>query len=136
MRIPSLKPITSEDIRFLELTTEEQQPLPEPIIVAEGDWGGQIYFSIPAKLVKSKKALCNALKKIDKYCWGCNGCEGCTYAFASFVYAANALCSGGMGGGSYGEDLWIHKTLEPFKKQIRAALVDGKKLTLPKSKSY
>jgi len=87
-------------------------------LVLEGDWGGQIYLTVPWQFVGRRARIKTLLTKFDRLAWGCNGGDGSS----AYIYRkdeshlemereAGCLCgvSGGMGGGGLFEDTpWMH----------------------------
>jgi hypothetical protein len=105
-------------------------------ILMEGDWGGQVYLTIPLRLVTaSPSAVMEVLKLIDSIAWDCNEGEGAE------VYLKRAECGkcigGGMGGGIFYDRLWLHpefsfgtsdgRSLPEFKDAINTWLTTGVK---------
>ena len=65
-----------EEYRPLRSLAEAQQ-VPDGRVIMEGDWGGQVYLTFPASMVRcSQEALHRLLLDIDARCWGCNRGEG------------------------------------------------------------
>ena len=81
-------------------------------LVFEGDWGGQIYLTVPSHLVGEEAHVSELLMKLDAFAWDCNEGDGCsTYEYdpASFGGTAEDGVSGGMGGGELRDGLWLHE---------------------------
>lgn len=77
--------------------------------VLEGDWGGQIYATIPVSMAPSRNRLEAALLIIDALQWPCN--DGGTSCYESEGHSsADGIC-GGMGGGATEDSLWLHDGL-------------------------
>jgi hypothetical protein len=74
-------------------------------LVLEGDWGGQIYMSVPTRMIGSKADVPALLKMFDGQEWACNEGSGA----GAYLLPSNqkGVC-GGMGGGDLTEELWIH----------------------------
>ena len=88
----------------------------------EGDWGGQIYLSIPARQVECDQATLNKLlAEIDFREWNCNDGDGGGIAYERQPRKENGI-GGGMGGGEIEDGLWVHRTLEDIKPLIQAVL--------------
>jgi len=95
-------------------------------LVLEGDWGGQIYLTVPWSQVGPKARIEQLLEELDKKAWDCNRGEGASFrlyspeaALAQFVSEGNELdelteiefrsgVPGGMGGGELHDHLWTH----------------------------
>ena len=90
---------------------------PDAYVIMEGDWGGQIYLTCPAKyIVCDEDVLKEILKKLDQTSWECNGGDGAGIRFET--YDLGDEVSGGMGGGMIMDGLWIHpKILENNEMQ-------------------
>lgn len=89
--------------------------------IMEGDWGGQIYLSIPVNKIKcDEDTLKNLLKEMDKISWECNEGEG-----SGIYYEPHRIgdgIGGGMGGGLITDGLWVHNELDDIKNQIQEVL--------------
>ncbi len=81
--------------------------------VLEGDYGGQVYLTIPKHYATQAKVAA-ALCIIDALEWDCNGSEGASY-YRARGNIGDAVW-GGMGGGQTAEGLWLHKDLLPSLK--------------------
>ena len=89
-----------------------EKPRARLYLVLEGDWGGQIFLTIPCKQVGPKAKVATLLRKINWLAWHCN-CDrrhddGSTF----YVYPARSNekgVGGGMGGGALTKSLWLHK---------------------------
>lgn len=78
-------------------------------LVLEGDWGGQIYLTVPWHLVGENAKIGNLLTRLDKLCWPYNKGDG---ASAYLIDGVTVGVCGGMGGGGLNEDgLWLHPAL-------------------------
>lgn len=89
-------------------------------MIMEGDYGGQIYLSIPVKLIKCDyKDLEKLLEKIDLW----RESDGSKIYFEEFEIGQGV--PGGMGGGLATDKLWLHKKLEKQRHEIQSFL-DGK----------
>lgn len=97
--------------------------------VLEGDYGGQVYLSIPKKGIGEEKVAA-ALCIIDALEWDCNGSEGAAY------YCTQGRDGGGlwdgMGGGQVTNGLWLHDQLLPsLKEWIQLFFAGNKGLPSP-----
>jgi len=89
-------------------------------LVLEGDWGGQIYLTIPPELVSlylsryPLAAVSLLLQEIDRFAWGCNDDDGAS----AYILEPDAEdlefggIAGGMGGGRLTGSLWLHDGLK------------------------
>ncbi len=93
--------------------------------MAEGDWGGQIYFTVDQDMVKiSNKQLVELVRELDTYAWDCNEGQGWDIRLMEIIKEEfDGIIPGGMGGGRYipGE-LWVHKAFDPIKEHILQVL--------------
>jgi|TARA_Y100000310_G_C20261811_1_gene613974 hypothetical protein len=100
---------------------EEAKKYDDSYMVMEGDWGGQIYLSIPVKKIKCNyNTLKNLLNEIDKKEWECNEGDGSGIYFER--KNAGEGITGGIGGGVASENLWVHEDLDEVKNKIFAVL--------------
>jgi len=98
------------------------------IVIIEGDYGGQIYLTIPARLVRrSERELWELAYLLDGWEW--DEVEGNGVFFER--HPAGSVLEGGMGGGMVGHGLWMHPDLFvdrrkrlPFELADVTALVD------------
>ncbi len=91
-----------------------------PWLVLEGDWGGQIYLTVPRRLVGDVSGIEMLLSELNRIAWPCNDGEGaCASLYDPMSYdqtADDGVC-GGMGGGELTDGLWLH---EEFDETVRA----------------
>ena len=102
-------------------TLAEAKKHTDGIVILQGDDGGQIYVVARAIDVKcSTEALERLLVDLDEIAWPGNDPNSrCIY------YERRALGSaivGGMGGGSFSETPWIHKSFAKLAPTILAVL--------------
>jgi hypothetical protein len=91
----------------------EAQQVPDGRVILDGDWGGQVYLSCPASMVRcSQEVLHRLLLDIDARCWACNEGGGAGVYFERKPVGAEV--SGGMGGGIVTDGLWLHEEVEGF----------------------
>ena len=128
--------------------TRPARKSPASWYVLEGDWGGQVYATVPTKLVRARDAktrLRTALRMLDQVCWPCNEGGGASVLLNAQTptdltsRSWNARESrvrgwtlagevfGGMGGGRLVRgDLWLHVEVLgrglPLVNRIRALL--------------
>ena len=107
-----VRSFTSEEYgeRFEPLhTLEEAQQHDDGVVIFEGDYGGAIYLTCPAKLVRcSEQALQQLLRDLDEqlinHHWGLMVCYE--------RLASGSGVAGGWGGGLITEGLWLHGRVE------------------------
>lgn len=75
-------------------------------LVLQGDYGGQIYLTVPKSLVGANADARTLLAELDAKAWDCNEGEGASV----YLHTAtkNNGVSGGMGGGELTNELWLH----------------------------
>ncbi len=101
----------------------EAQAVPDGVVIFEGDWGGQIYATCPASIVRcSKETLRDLLCDLDAVGW-------CELDGARVFYErhpSGTSVSGGMGGGRVTDDLWVHPRIKALglSAPLRAALTN------------
>lgn len=92
-------------------------------LVFEGDWGGQMYLTVPVALVRNvdAKKFHALLKTLDAAAWSCNDGMGRSY----YPYTPAEVGSdvsdgvpGGMGGGKLLDGLWLHPELESMRTLV------------------
>jgi len=116
------------------------KPFNIDFIVSDGDWGGQVYFTIPKSMIHKDAQVIALTRFVDEREWDCNELDGYT------VYEMNPysdsqeygelmdedydwnIISGGCGGGVLLEDsLWIHPDIpESLVEIIKSHLLSGK----------
>jgi 3-methyladenine DNA glycosylase AlkD len=92
-------------------------------VIIEGDHGGQIYLTCPMKYVKcSQESLENLAQDIDRLYW--NDKRGCNVYYEE--YELPHEISGGLGGGTLVDGLWIHPGFEGIGIKDRVlAVING-----------
>ncbi len=89
---------------------DEARRAPDGVVVLEGDWGGQIYVTCPASVVRCDAAtLDRMLRDIDTVAWPHNREGGARVFFERHHLGAGI--AGGMGGGVVAADVWVHPRL-------------------------
>ncbi|MFA6476374.1 MAG: hypothetical protein WCV68_03050 [Candidatus Paceibacterota bacterium] len=96
-------------------------------LIFEGDWGGQIYLTVPLSLIGPRARILTLSRKLDDVAWDCNEGEGSSI----YIYSPSAITQqiaefdcdpatdlnhipGGMGGGHISEEaVWIHEEFQP-----------------------
>ncbi|MDF1497256.1 MAG: hypothetical protein P1P90_04300 [Patescibacteria group bacterium] len=107
-------------------------------LIMEGDFGGQIYLTVPLKLLGSKANPIQLLAELDKIAWDCNEGDGtylylhspslCLKAMQTATiedededFDPEALAnwiSGGMGGGECQSTIWIHPEFSKLPTRV------------------
>jgi hypothetical protein len=106
----------------------DAQEVPDGVVILEGDYGGQIYVTCPAKLVKcGEDALGALLDEIDHMEWDNPSGAGLYYE----RHPVGAGVAGGMGGAVVLDGVWLHDELEQagHRPNIEAVLA-GKRARL------
>lgn len=86
----------------------EAQAAPDGVVVLEGDYGGQIYLTCPARLVKCDlDTLEQLLADLDGMAW--RDSDGARVFFEHQPIGAGV--TGGMGGGRVTDGVWLHPNL-------------------------
>ncbi|MDO8584032.1 MAG: hypothetical protein Q7R83_02525 [bacterium] len=82
-------------------------------LVMQGDYGGQIYLTVPLSHIDLKQAeLDDLLRMLDHRSWKGNRGDGAgAYLWSPSVVGFDPCegISGGMGGGRLTDGLWLHK---------------------------
>ena len=102
---------------------DEARQVPDGVVVLEGDWGGEIYATCLATLVRcDASVLDQLLRDIDAIAWPHNRGEGARVFFER--HQVGAGIAGGMGGGIVAAEPWVHRHLEQLGlgSLIRAVL--------------
>ena len=96
---------------------DEARAVLDSVVIFEGDYGGQIYLTVPAAFVTIDEAsLRELLRRIDATEWHDEDGAGLHFE----ILPAGAGVAGGMGGGQAAEGLWLHSDLE--EKGLRPAV--------------
>lgn len=105
-------------------TLDEARRHDDGVAILQGDWGGQIYAVIPAKMIRcSADVLHGLLLDLDAKAWACNENEGASIYFERKPLGAGV--AGGMGGGSSTGRLWVHSEFDGIAEQIRRVVCGG-----------
>lgn len=84
---------------------------PDGAVVLEGDWGGTIYATCPARLVRcDEESLERLLRDLDGIVWPVNEGEGAGVRYERLPVGSGVI--GGMGGGAVIAGVWIHGNLQ------------------------
>jgi len=79
-------------------------------LVLEGDWGGQIYLTIPWAQVGPNARVATLLRKMDRLAQHSNDGDGARfYLIAINTRLKKKGVGGGMGGGALTDSLRLHK---------------------------
>lgn len=98
---------------------QEAQADPHGVVVMEGDFGGQIYLVVPARLVKCSELQLRALLTfLDDAQWA--DPEGAQVFFESKEIGQDI--SGGMGGGAVMDGIWLHSRVQKHAFLVEAIL--------------
>jgi len=114
-------------------TLQEAKYIDGAVLVIQGDWGGTIYCTVPAKYVLClEEKLLPLATALERAFWGCNFCiDGVTEEEhgGEGVYFVTPPpghgVSGGMGGGAVTDGLWVHGSLP---EELRDLIVQKLKL--------
>jgi hypothetical protein len=91
-------------IRFIDL---RQRDVESTWLVLQGDWGGQVYLTVPSSLLGPNAKPQGLLSEMDKYAWDCNEGDGASLFHVQVKHPQHGI-SGGMGGGRLTNGLWLH----------------------------
>jgi len=112
----------NEDFKPLK-SLEEAKLRPDGVVILQGDEGGQIYLSCPARHVMcSEDVLRQLLSDIDSREWKC---EEISDVFFEELPVGSGIW-GGMGGGIVVDGIWVHERLADIRSSIEA-VIQGKK---------
>ena len=109
--------------RYLSVDTlEEARQSDNYYLIMDGDDGGQIYLSCPARLIEcDEKTLKEVLTIIDENQWSD---ESRGYYFE--LYKPDEIITGGMDGGlALEKGLWIHDRLKNAKKLLEEIIIQN-----------
>lgn len=91
----------------------EAQQVPDGRVILEGDYGGQVFLTCTANMVRcSQEAIHRLLLDIEARCWPT--CEGHGAGLYFERKPVGAGVWGGMGGGVITDGLWLHEEVEGF----------------------
>jgi len=103
-------------------TLAEAQEVSDGVVVMEGDYGGQIYLTCPARLVNCDQAtLEQLLRDLDRLGW--KNSETSHLFFERGNPGSGVW--GGMGGGLIVEGVWLHPELQKLGIEERVRDVIG-----------
>ena len=107
---------------------DEAKATPGAAIVMEGDYGGSIYLTCPARLVHcDERTLRQLLDDLDEHDWSDPDGVGLYYEVAP----VGSGVAGGTGGGVVTDRVWLHPDLEAKGLRERAeAVITGKRVRL------
>ncbi len=91
---------------------EEARAADDGVVILEGDWGGQIYATCPAKRVRcSEQQLSQLLTDLNRIAWPGNEKHGDNDGSAIHYEPrpVGSGVSGGMGGGRVVDGVWVHE---------------------------
>ena len=112
--------------RYYALSSlDEAQARADTAVVMEGDYGGSIYLTCPARLIRcDEPTLRQLLLDLDTRDWNDPEGVGLYYEVAAF----GSGVAGGSGGGLVTDSVWLHPALE--RKGLRArveAVISGER---------
>ena len=96
-----------QQLRNRAAVFQERYPRRTVYLVLEGDWGGQIYLTVPFSKVGLNAKLGELLQMLDKAAWSCNDEEGAGIALYPVKNLRRGVF-GGMGGGELTSSVWLH----------------------------
>ena len=112
-------------------TFEDFRAAENAVAIFFGDWGGQVYATVPMRLFSadvSPEDFRQLAIRLEEVCWSCNVSteDPAGGAMLNFdVQEPNTGVLGGMGGGWVGEDAWINPDLpDKAREFIREKLSD------------
>jgi hypothetical protein len=107
---------------------DEAKAHPDGAVVMEGDYGGSIYLTCPARVVECDEAtLRRLLLDLDKHDW--DDVEGVGLYYE--VAPQGSGIAGGTGGGVVTDGLWLHPNLDAKGLRQRVqAVIAGKRTQL------
>lgn len=91
------------------------------VMVLEGDWGGQVYLTVPLRRIGPNAQLETLLARLDRIAWPSNGGQG----RRAYMKAASVRegISGGMGGGRvFSHAVWLHPEFAAKVEMVRKLL--------------
>jgi hypothetical protein len=100
-----------DELKSLHADMLARNPEADPWLVLEGDWGGQIYLTIPWRLVGHDALVGALLHWLDWLAWECNegdGARASLYDPTRHGDDPEEGIDGGMGGGELRDGLWLH----------------------------
>ena len=115
-------PLSSRPTYYM--TLDEARSIDGSYVVADGDWGGQVYFTIPAAQVAcNEERLRRLVREIDLVCWGGQEEGSLGVNFRSGIPGEGV--AGGMGGGALEGGLWVHDEIRQLGWESAIARVLG-----------
>lgn len=109
--VDDLGSLLMDHLKWLHAEALARNPEADPWLVLEGDWGGQIYLTIPWRLVGQDALVGALLHWLDWLAWECNegdGARASLYDPAEHGEDPEEGIAGGMGGGALDDGLWLH----------------------------
>ncbi|GEM_PF-1415379 len=99
---------------------------PKSYAVMEGDYGGQVYLTVPmSEVACTEEQLMELLGQLDKISW--DDIEGATLYYEKL--SPGQPVPGGMGGGMAESRLWLHSSLKHLRSDIESYLTGETSLT-------
>ena len=91
------------------------------VMVLEGDWGGQVYLTVPADRLGPNAHPETLLERLDRIAWPSNEGEGARVSREDA--ALDEGIPGGMGGGYvYADAVWLHPEFTSEVEMVRTLL--------------
>jgi hypothetical protein len=119
----------AEGGRYEAITSlDEAKASADAAVVMEGDYGGSIYLTCPARLVHcDEPTLRQLLRDLDEHDWSNPEGVGLYYEVAP----VGSGIAGGSGGGVVTEGLWLHPDLEArgLREHVEAVIA-GRRVRL------
>jgi hypothetical protein len=78
-------------------------------LVMTGDCGGQVYLTVPWKLVGPEPELDRLLIRLDVAAWGAGNDNDMFAHYLLMPDNSDHVVDGGMGGGELTKSLWLHE---------------------------
>jgi hypothetical protein len=112
-------------------TLDEAKRTLDAYAILEGDYGGQTYVTVPAKLVRcDEQVLRSLLQDLDELGWDNPEGRKLTY----WKHKMGEHFGGGMGGAEARDDVWVHERLLELRLEDRIRKViagEAPRLGLP-----
>jgi hypothetical protein len=105
-------------------TFDEFRAAPNAVAIFYGDWGGQVYATVPVRLFlpeMGRKEIHELAVRLEQACWSCNVSEddpsgGAMVRFEIKEPGTGVI--GGMGGGWVGDQAWTNPDISDIAKEF------------------